>query len=154
MAAGTEDPFDLQRFVDAQRAVYDRVRDELAAGRKRSHWMWFIFPQIEGLGSSLMSRRYAIASREEAAAYLMHPLLGPRLRESTRLVTGIDGRNIHEIFGSPDDLKFQSSMTLFAQATVTTPNFSLRWRSTSPAGPTRPRWRACKNNGQLIPGIW
>ncbi len=116
MAAGTEDPFDRHRFVDAQRAVYERARGELAAGRKRSHWMWFIFPQIEGLGSSTMSRRYAISSREEAAAYLMHPLLGPRLRECTRLVTGIDGRNIHEIFGSPDDLKFQSSMTLFAQA--------------------------------------
>jgi uncharacterized protein (DUF1810 family) len=117
MAAGTEDPFDLQRFLDAQRAVYDRARDELAAGRKRSHWMWFIFPQIEGLGSSVMSRRYAISSREEAAAYLMHPLLGSRLRECTLLATGIVGRSVHEIFGSPDDLKFQSSMTLFAQAT-------------------------------------
>jgi uncharacterized protein (DUF1810 family) len=117
MAAGTEDPFDLQRFVDAQRGVYDRARDELAAGRKRSHWMWFVFPQIEGLGSSMMSRRYAMSSREEAAAYLKQPLLGARLRECTLLVTRIDGRSIHEIFGSPDDLKFQSSMTLFAQAT-------------------------------------
>jgi uncharacterized protein (DUF1810 family) len=117
MAAGTEDPFDLQRFVDAQRGVYDRARDELAAGRKRSHWMWFVFPQIEGLGSSMMSRRYAMSSREEAAAYLKQPLLGARLRECTLLVTRIDGRSIHEIFGSPDYLKFQSSMTLFAQAT-------------------------------------
>ena len=117
MQASIDDPFDLQRFVDAQRAGYDRVRDELVAGRKRSHWMWFIFPQIEGLGASMMSRRYAISSREEAAAYLMHPLLGSRIRESTRLVSGIDGQSIHEIFGSPDDLKFQSSMTLFAQAT-------------------------------------
>jgi uncharacterized protein (DUF1810 family) len=115
MTTGAEDPYGLQRFVDAQRAVYDQVRAELAAGQKRSHWMWFIFPQIEGLGSSMMSRRYAISSRQEAAAYLMHPLLGARLRECTRLVAGIDGRSIHEIFGSPDDMKFQSSMTLFAQ---------------------------------------
>jgi uncharacterized protein (DUF1810 family) len=117
MAAGTEDPFDLQRFVEAQRAVYERARDELAAGRKRSHWMWFIFPQIEGLGSSVMSRRFAIASREEAGAYLTHPLLGRRLRECTQLVTGIEGHSIHEIFGSPDDMKFQSSMTLFSEVT-------------------------------------
>jgi uncharacterized protein (DUF1810 family) len=117
MATGGDDPYDLQRFVDAQRAVYDQVRAELTAGGKRSHWMWFIFPQIEGLGSSMMSRRYAISSREAAAAYLIHPLLGPRLRECTRLVAGICGRNIHEIFGSPDDMKFQSSMTLFAQVT-------------------------------------
>ena len=89
---------------------------ELAAGGKPSHWMWFIFPQIAGLGSSAMAQRYAIASRAEAAAYLDHLLLGPRLRECTRLVTGIDGRSIHEIFGSPDDMKFQSSMTLFARA--------------------------------------
>jgi uncharacterized protein (DUF1810 family) len=117
MTLDEDNPYDLQRFVDAQRAVYDRVREELAAGRKRSHWMWFIFPQIEGLGSSTMSRRYAIASRKEAAAYLMRPLLGPRLRECTRLVTGIDGRSVTEVFGSPDDMKFQSSMTLFAQVT-------------------------------------
>ena len=153
MQASIDDPFDLQRFVDAQRAGYDRVRDELVAGRKRSHWMWFIFPQIEGLGASMMSRRYAISSREEAAAYLMHPLLGSRTRESTRLVSGIDGQSIHEIFGSPDDLKFQSSMTLFAQATGDNADFLAARRSISPASPTRPRWPACKNGPQLIPGI-
>jgi uncharacterized protein (DUF1810 family) len=123
MATGDDDPYDLQRFVDAQRAVYDQARAELTAGRKRSHWMWFIFPQIKGLGSSEMSRRYAISSREEAAAYLMHPLLGPRLRECTRLVTDIDDGSVHEIFGSPDDMKFHSSMTLFAQVTSNNADF-------------------------------
>jgi uncharacterized protein (DUF1810 family) len=111
------DPFDLQRFVDAQAPVYDRVLSELREGRKRSHWMWFVFPQIAGLGSSPAAQRYAIASRNEAAAYLDHPLLGPRLRECTRLVNGIKGRSIHDILGSPDDIKFRSSMTLFAEAT-------------------------------------
>jgi uncharacterized protein (DUF1810 family) len=110
------DPFDLQRFVDAQRAVYDRVIAELREGRKRSHWMWFVFPQIAGLGSSPMAQRYAIASRAEAAAYLAHPVLGPRLRECTRLVLAVEGRTLHDIFGSPDDMKFRSSMTLFAEA--------------------------------------
>ncbi len=126
MAAGTEDPFDLQRFVDAQTAVYDRAREELATGRKRSHWMWFIFPQVEGLGSSVMSRRFAIASREEAVAYLTHPLLGRRLRECTQLVNGIEGHSIHEIFGSPDDMKFQSSMTLFSEVTDDNADFRRR----------------------------
>ena len=117
MQAKKDDPYDLQRFVDAQRSVYDQVRSELGSGRKRSHWMWFVFPQIQGLGSSHMAQRYAISSRAEAAAYLRHPLLGPRLRECTRIVMGISGRGIAEIFGSPDDLKFHSSMTLFARAT-------------------------------------
>jgi uncharacterized protein (DUF1810 family) len=111
----TDDPFDLQRFVDAQAPVYDRVLLELHEGRKRSHWMWFVFPQIAGLGSSPMAQRYAIASRAEAAAYLAHPVLGPRLRECTRLLTATEGRSIHDILGSPDDMKFRSSMTLFAQ---------------------------------------
>jgi uncharacterized protein (DUF1810 family) len=110
------DPFDLQRFVNAQRAVYDRVIAELREGRKRSHWMWFVLPQIAGLGSSRMAQRYAIASRAEAAAYLAHPVLGPRLRECTRLVLAVEGRTLHDIFGSPDDMKFRSSMTLFAEA--------------------------------------
>ena len=114
MTQSKGDPYDLQRFVDAQQPVYERVLCELAAGCKSSHWMWFVFPQIAGLGSSSMAQRYAIAARAEAAAYLDHPLLGPRLRQCTRLVTGIDGRSIHQIFGSPDDMKFQSSMTLFA----------------------------------------
>ena len=94
----------------------DRVLAELRAGRKTSHWMWFVFPQIQGLGHSPMARQFAIASRAEAKAYLRHPILGARLRECTRLVNAIDGRGIEEIFGSPDDLKFRSSMTLFAHA--------------------------------------
>ncbi|WP_323676260.1 DUF1810 domain-containing protein [Halorubellus sp. PRR65] len=110
------DPHDLERFVDAQDPVIDDVKRELRAGRKRSHWMWFVFPQIAGLGSSERSRRYAIESIEEARAYLAHPALGPRLRECTELVLSIDGRTANEIFGSPDDRKFRSSMTLFEAA--------------------------------------
>jgi uncharacterized protein (DUF1810 family) len=111
-----DDPFDLQRFVAAQAPVYDGVCAELSAGRKRSHWMWFIFPQIRGLGSSAMAQRYAIASLAEAAAYLDHQVLGARLRACTGLVNAVDGRSVHEIFGSPDDMKFHSSMTLFLRA--------------------------------------
>jgi uncharacterized protein (DUF1810 family) len=110
---GDTDPHDLQRFVDAQDSVIDDVKQELRSGRKRSHWMWFVFPQMAGLGRSQMAQRYAIASREEADAYLAHPILGPRLRECTELVNDIDGRSANDIFGSPDDLKFRSSMTLF-----------------------------------------
>jgi uncharacterized protein (DUF1810 family) len=106
---------DLQRFIDAQRLLYDRVLCELRGGQKRTHWMWFIFPQIEGLGSSAMAQKYAIASREEAAAYLAHPLLGGRLEECTALVNAVADKSVREIFGQPDDLKFCSSMTLFAQ---------------------------------------
>ena len=112
------DPFHLERFVQAQEGVYQQACAELRQGRKRSHWMWFIFPQIQGLGSSSMAARYAISSREEAAAYLAHPLLGPRLRECTRLVNRVEGRTVADLFGYPDDLKFRSSMTLFAQATA------------------------------------
>jgi uncharacterized protein (DUF1810 family) len=108
--------YDLERFVDAQRAVYEDARAELRRGRKQSHWMWFIFPQIEGLGRSETARRFAISSREEAEAYLEHPVLGARLRECTRLVNLVQGRSAEEIFGRPDDLKFRSSMTLFADA--------------------------------------
>jgi uncharacterized protein (DUF1810 family) len=108
------DPHDLQRFVDAQAPVFEQVCAELREGRKRSHWMWFIFPQIEGLGHSETARRFAISSREEAEAYLKHPILGPRLRECTRLVNLVERRSIEQIFGYPDDLKFRSSMTLFA----------------------------------------
>ena len=110
------DPFDLQRFVDAQARVYHTVVDELRAGRKRSHWIWFIFPQVAGLGHSSMAQRYAISSLAEARAYLKHDVLGPRLHECAQLVNRIEGRSIHEIFGSPDDLKVRSSMTLFARA--------------------------------------
>jgi uncharacterized protein (DUF1810 family) len=108
------DPFDLQRFLDAQAPVIDRVRQELRDGHKRSHWMWFIFPQLAGLGFSAMAQRYAIGSRAEAAAYLAHPVLGERLRDCTRLVNAVQGRSIHAILGSPDDMKFCSCMTLFA----------------------------------------
>jgi uncharacterized protein (DUF1810 family) len=111
------DPFDLQRFVDAQKLCFDDVRRELHDGKKRGHWMWFIFPQIKGLGHSAFAQQFAISSLEEAAAYLQHPILGPRLRECTRLVNSVEGRSIEQIFGNPDDLKFRSSMTLFAHAT-------------------------------------
>jgi uncharacterized protein (DUF1810 family) len=111
------DPFDLQRFVDAQDRVYAQVLDELRAGRKHSHWIWFVFPQISGLGSSAMAARYAVSSIDEARAYLRHDVLGPRLRECTRLVNAVQDRSIGEIFGSPDDMKVRSSMTLFAHAT-------------------------------------
>jgi len=115
MASG-KDAYDLERFVTAQAGVYDRACAELRAGRKQSHWMWFIFPQIHGLGSSEMAVRYAISSIEEAKAYLEHPVLGPRLQEVTGIVVGLEGKTVEQIFGYPDDLKFHSSMTLFAQA--------------------------------------
>jgi uncharacterized protein (DUF1810 family) len=109
------DPFNLQRFADAQEGVIDDVRAELSAGRKRSHWMWFVFPQIAGLGHSDMARHYAIQSRAEAQAYLAHPVLGARLVELTRVLNGLQNRRADAIFGYPDDLKFHSSMTLFAR---------------------------------------
>ena len=109
------DSFNLQRFVQAQDPVFDRVQAELNAGHKRSHWMWFIFPQFAGLGGSEMSRRFAIHSKEEARAYLEHPLLGARLRICTQEVLNIQQHSVAAIFGHPDDLKFHSSMTLFAQ---------------------------------------
>jgi len=111
------DHYNLQRFVDAQGPVFEEVCLELQEGRKKGHWMWFIFPQIEGLGSSPLARKFAISSRKEAEAYLNHPILGPRLRDCTRLITLVEGRSIDQIFGDPDDLKFHSSMTLFANAT-------------------------------------
>ena len=109
------DRFDLQRFIQAQNPVFDRVQDELSDGHKRRHWMWFIFPQFTGLGDSEMSRRYAIRSAAEAQAYLQHPVLSTRLRTCTQLVLDIEHRSIAAIFGHPDELKFHSSMTLFAQ---------------------------------------
>jgi uncharacterized protein (DUF1810 family) len=108
------DPHNLQRFLDAQAPVYEQVLAELRDGRKRTHWMWFIFPQIAGLGSSPMARHFAISGRAEALAYLAHPILGPRLRECTQRVNQIPTRAIADIFGYPDDLKFRSSVTLFA----------------------------------------
>ncbi len=116
-------PFDLKRFVDAQAPVYRHVVEELRGGRKRSHWMWFVFPQLRGLGSSPVAVRYGIASLEEARAYLGHELLGPRLHECTRLVNEVRGRSVAEIFGWPDDLKLCSSMTLFARATEDNEDF-------------------------------
>ena len=110
------DPFDLDRFIEAQKPVLAQVRRELGDGRKLTHWMWFVFPQLSGLGHSAMARRYAIASLAEARAYLGHPVLGARLIECTGLVNRIEGRSIHQILGTPDDMKFHSSMTLFAMA--------------------------------------
>lgn len=109
---------DLQRFVDAQNPVFDQVCTELGQGQKRGHWMWFIFPQLAGLGHSDMAIRFAIASRQEAEAYLAHPILGPRLRQCAQLVLDVEGRTIQQILGYPDDLKFRSSMTLFAHSTA------------------------------------
>ncbi len=108
------DPYDLQRFVEAQDRVYPRVVAELRAGRKTSHWIWFVFPQVAGLGSSPMAQKYSIGSLDEARAYLTHPVLGARLRECTQLVLDVKGRDIGDILGYPDDPKFRSSMTLFA----------------------------------------
>jgi uncharacterized protein (DUF1810 family) len=110
----SHDPHDLSRFVQAQETDYETALSEVRAGRKRSHWMWYIFPQIAGLGASEMSRRYAVQSRAEAAAYLKHPALGPRLVEICDAVLGVEGRSAHDIFGSPDDMKLRSCATLFA----------------------------------------
>jgi uncharacterized protein (DUF1810 family) len=110
------DHYNLQRFVAAQSPVFEEVCSELRKGLKTGHWMWFIFPQIKGLGHSFLAQEFAISSREEAEAYLKHPILGPRLRECTRLVNLVDGRSVQDIFGYPDDMKFRSCMTLFAQA--------------------------------------
>jgi uncharacterized protein (DUF1810 family) len=109
-----DDPFDLNRFTSAQEGIYETALAELKTGRKRTHWMWFIFPQIDGLGYSSTTKYYAIKSIAEARQYLQHPLLGPRLLECAAAVLAIEGRNISEIFGYPDDLKLKSSMTLFA----------------------------------------
>jgi uncharacterized protein (DUF1810 family) len=117
------DPFNLERFVTAQEPVIAQVYQEMRAGRKQSHWMWFIFPQLAGLGHSAMAQRYAIASLAEAQAFLKHPVLGPRLVELTEQVNRITGRSVHQIFGSPDDMKFHSSMTLFAAAEPGVPAF-------------------------------
>ena len=110
------DPYGLARFLEAQQHCYARVLEELTAGEKASHWMWFIFPQLKGLGRSATARRFGLAGLAEACAYLAHPLLGERLRECTRLVLAVEGRTAHEIFGSPDDLKLRSCLTLFAAA--------------------------------------
>jgi uncharacterized protein (DUF1810 family) len=118
------DSFNLARFVTAQAGAYTQALAELEAGAKRTHWMWFVFPQLAGLGGSSTAKLYAIASLEEARAYLAHPLLGPRLRECTRAVNAVSGRSARQIFGPPDDLKFCSSMTLFELAAEEGAEFS------------------------------
>ena len=129
MAQLAADPFDLQRFVEAQAPVYARVVAELKAGRKTSHWMWFVFPQVAGLGQSAMSVRYAIHSEEEARAYLAHPVLGPRLRESTALVAAaLANRTLEEIFGGIDATKFRSCLDLFSGVDSTGEFAALRGR--------------------------
>jgi uncharacterized protein (DUF1810 family) len=119
------DPFDLQRFLDAQErgGTYERALAELQAGRKESHWMWFVFPQIEGLGRSPTAQRYALASAEEARAYLDHPVLGGRLRECSEALLAVEGRSAEDILGAIDALKLRSSMTLFALAAPEEPRF-------------------------------
>lgn len=122
-------PFDLnhnglERFVEAQDRVYRSVSEELAAGEKTSHWMWFIFPQLKALGRSPMAQHFGIESRDEALAYWKHPVLGPRLKDCTKLVLAVGNKSIHDVFGSPDDLKFRSCMTLFAQVAPDEPVFS------------------------------
>jgi uncharacterized protein (DUF1810 family) len=112
-----EDTYNLQRFVDAQQHVIASVIAELRQGRKRSHWMWFIFPQLKGLGHTAQSNFFGISSLQEAAAYLQHPVLGPRLKECTQLVNAVEGRSAEDILGEIDAMKFRSSMTLFAKAT-------------------------------------
>jgi uncharacterized protein (DUF1810 family) len=113
-----EDPYDLKRFLLAQEGDYDRALSEIRSGRKRSHWMWYIFPQIDGLGFSSASSRYSIKSLPEAKAYLEHPVLGSRLRECAAAVVSLEGRSAMEIFGSPDDLKLRSCATLFARVSL------------------------------------
>ncbi|MGZ5378266.1 MAG: DUF1810 domain-containing protein [Mycobacterium sp.] len=119
----SSDPFDLRRFVDAQDRVYDTVLEELRSGRKRSHWIWFVFPQLQQLGRSPTAIRYGIASLAEAKAYLDHEVLGPRLRECARVVAGVQGSSADAIFGWPDNLKVRSSMTLFTRATEDNADF-------------------------------
>ena len=118
-AGSASDPHNLDRFVEAQEDDYEQALAEIKSGRKRSHWMWYIFPQFDGLGFSSISKQYAIKSRAEAEAYLAHPVLGPRLIECTEAALHVDGRSAREIFGSPDDLKLRSCATLFAHVSPT-----------------------------------
>ena len=132
--------YNLQRFVDAQEPVYADVCRELRAGQKQSHWIWFIFPQIAGLGRSDTAQRFAIGSVDEAATYLAHPILGPRLRECTRLTLEIEGRTAEEIFGSPDWMKFRSSMTLFAESAADDALFVAALETYFEGSPMRQPW--------------
>jgi uncharacterized protein (DUF1810 family) len=136
-----DNSFALQRFVDAQDAVYDTVLTELRAGRKRTHWIWFVFPQLGELGRSPTARHYGISGIAEARAYLEHPVLGPRLRQCTRIVTGLSGTTIEEVFGYPDYLKVRSSMTLFALCTDVNQDFIAlldKYYADDPDGPHDP----------------
>ncbi|HET7537797.1 MAG TPA: DUF1810 domain-containing protein [Candidatus Didemnitutus sp.] len=119
MTRSSDDPNDLERFVTAQEANYADAIAELRGGRKQTHWMWYVFPQVAGLGTSPMAVRYAINSRAEAVAYLAHPVLGPRLRECSEALLQISGKTAREVMGQPDDVKLQSSMTLFAALSPT-----------------------------------
>ncbi len=119
-----DDPHDLQRFVDAQDSVYERVLAELAAGQKTTHWMWFVFPQLKGLGRTATAQHFGLASLEEASAFARHPVLGPRLQECTARMLAIKGRSALQVLGPPDDLKFCSSMTLFEKAWPAEPAFA------------------------------
>ena len=121
--AAPADPYDLQRFVDAQRPVIDTVMAELRAGRKRTHWMWFVFPQLVGLGRSDMAQRYAIRDQDMATAYLAHPVLGPRLVAAAKAVHDLEGTTAHAVFGDPDTMKLHSSLTLFARVPSADPVF-------------------------------
>jgi len=132
MSDAANDPYHLQRFVDAQDPVFGRVLGELHRGRKTTHWMWYIFPQLRGLGQSPMSERYGISSEDEARAYLQHPILGPRLRECVGIVNGIKGHSAHDIFGYPDDLKFHSCLSLFSAAAPDDQVFSTALRKYFP----------------------
>ncbi len=118
------DPFDLQRFVAAQDAVWPQVRGELAAGAKSSHWMWFVFPQLRGLGRSATARHFGLASLDEAAAYWRHPVLGARLKEACALLLAVEGRSARQVLGPPDDLKLRSCATLFERAAPGEPAFA------------------------------
>ncbi|GAB2589056.1 DUF1810 domain-containing protein [Ramlibacter solisilvae] len=120
----SDDPFDLQRFVAAQDPLFDGVQDELRQGRKRTHWMWFVFPQLAALGASPTAKHYGIASLDEARAYLAHPVLGPRLRACCELLLQLEGRTAHQVFGYPDELKLRSCLTLFDRAAGGAPLFA------------------------------
>ena len=134
-ARSTEDPHDLMRFAEAQKDIYDQALAEIRGRRKRTHWMWYIFPQIDGLSFSSTSRRYSIKSVEEAKAYLNHPILGPRLLECIQAVVRIEGRSATDIFGSPDDLKLRSCATLFASVSPADSVFERVLGKYYPGGP-------------------
>jgi uncharacterized protein (DUF1810 family) len=146
MTAPGSDPHDLARFIIAREAMIDRIRAELRAGRKASHWMWFVFPQIVGLGRSEPARFYAIRTHEEAAAYLAHPVLGSRLVECTRLVNAVEGSTAEQIFGQVDAMKFHSCMTLFAAVDADNPTSQRPCASISAGCRTRPHGAAGRRN--------